>query len=82
MEFYNRVVLISGAAGGIGKETAKAFAKEGAKLSLVDVNLEALDQLSKELNIEKDRYLLVAADVRKEEEVERYIKETVINLEK
>jgi len=77
MEFLNKVVLITGAAGGIGRETAKAFAKEGAKLSLVDVNFEALEQLSKELNLEEDKYLLIAADVTKEEQVERYVNETV-----
>ncbi|MGR9522310.1 SDR family NAD(P)-dependent oxidoreductase [Priestia megaterium] len=40
-DFSNKVVLITGAAGGIGIATAKAFAKEGAKLALVDLKREA-----------------------------------------
>ena len=37
MDFQNKVVLITGATGGIGFEAAKEFASRGAKLSLVDL---------------------------------------------
>ena len=37
-EFENKVVLITGAAGGIGLATAQAFAKQKAKVVLVDIN--------------------------------------------
>src|SRR5689334_22646355 len=36
MEFKDRSVLITGAAGGIGRATAVQFAKEGARLTLSD----------------------------------------------
>ena len=36
MSFEDKVVLITGAAGGIGLAVAKVFAEEGAKLSLVE----------------------------------------------
>lgn len=39
--FDNKVVLISGAGSGIGRATALAFAKEGARLLLVDLREEA-----------------------------------------
>jgi len=38
-----KVVLITGAAKGIGSATALAFAREGAKLALLDIDREALD---------------------------------------
>lgn len=45
----NRVVIVTGAASGIGKAIAEAYAKEGAKLALVDLNLEGLNALKTEL---------------------------------
>lgn len=40
MLFENKVVLITGASGGIGRAAALAFAREGAKLLLADINTD------------------------------------------
>ena len=39
MRFQNKVVFITGAARGIGKSFAEAFAKEGAKVVIADINI-------------------------------------------
>ena len=65
MRFENKVVIITGAAGGIGKEIARKLAGEGAKLTLVDLNEAVLKALAEELNLSEDRVLLVKADVSK-----------------
>ena len=78
MRFENKVVIITGAAGGIGKEIARKLAGEGAKLTLVDLNEVILKALSQELNLSEDRVLLVKADVSKEEEVKNYVDQTMI----
>lgn len=44
-----RVVIVTGAASGIGKAVAEAYAKEGAHLALADINLEGLNALKDEL---------------------------------
>ena len=42
MNLIGKIVLVTGAGSGIGRETAKAFAKEGAKLVLCDIKPEAV----------------------------------------
>lgn len=46
MRFQDRVVLISGAAQGIGAATAHRFAQEGAHLLLMDLQAEPLEALA------------------------------------
>ena len=46
----NELMLVTGAASGIGKLVAKRFAQLGARLVLVDVNRIANEQTAKEIN--------------------------------
>lgn len=48
--FSNKVVVITGAASGIGEGAARRFAEEGATLVLGDIDKGALDKLAGELN--------------------------------
>lgn len=73
----NKVVLITGGAGGIGRETAQLFLDNGAKVALVDINEEALENAKAGLNGDKDNILVVQADVTNEENVKNYVKQTV-----
>ncbi len=75
MRFKDKVVLITGAAGGIGSATAKRFASEGAKIVLVDMDQEGSEKAAKKLNLNAEDYLVVKADVTKEEDVKNYVKE-------
>ncbi len=47
--FDGRVVVISGAAGGIGRALAQTFAAEGARLALIDKDAEGLDVVVRDL---------------------------------
>ena len=49
MLFQNRTAVITGAAGRIGRATAKALGKQGVKLFLTDINMEALQEFVREL---------------------------------
>lgn len=75
MSLQNKVVLITGAAGGIGSAAAKAFAKEGAKLALVDLNEDTLKKAVE--GIGATDILLITVDVTKEEQVKNYVDKTV-----
>lgn len=48
-QLKKRVVVITGAASGIGREIARRFATEGAVLALVDLNQDGLNALKVEL---------------------------------
>ena len=49
-EFENKVVLITGAAGGVGEETAKQFINKGAHVCITDINYEGVKNLERALN--------------------------------
>jgi len=71
----NKVAIITGGAGSIGKTTAKLFLEEGAKVLLVDLDEDELKKALAELNSEHVKYCV--ADVSKSIDVERYVNEAV-----
>jgi len=75
----NKVIIITGAAMGLGLAAAKELASQGARLTLVDYNekslLQAQDDISKQFPSSK--IVTVIADVSKEEDVKNYVDETV-----
>lgn len=75
----NKVAVITGGAGGIGKVTAKRFLDEGASVVLVDLFEEALAEAKSELG---ENVLTVQADVSKEEDVKNYVAKTLASFNK
>lgn len=63
MKLESRSVLLTGAAGGIGRHLALALASRGARLTLVDRNAEAVDRLVAELASAGARSQAVVADL-------------------
>jgi 3-hydroxybutyrate dehydrogenase len=66
----DKVAVITGAASGIGKEIALAFAREGARVVIADLDHRAAQQAASEIDPEAKRALGVAMDVSNEEQVE------------
>ena len=70
----NKVAVITGGAGSIGKITAQLFLNEGAKVFLVDISEDALKKTAEELGGGKN-IAYAAADVTKSADVEKYAAE-------
>ncbi|MNF30080.1 Cyclopentanol dehydrogenase [compost metagenome] len=68
----DKVVLITGAASGIGAATARLFAAEGARVVLADINEMNGSALARELDAD-----FIPTDVTSEDQVERAIADTV-----
>ncbi|TPK65535.1 3-hydroxybutyrate dehydrogenase [Mesorhizobium sp. B2-4-19] len=66
----DQVAMITGAASGIGREIALAFASEGAKVVIADLDRQAAQRTAAEIDPEGKRALGVAMDVGDEEQVE------------
>jgi NAD(P)-dependent dehydrogenase (short-subunit alcohol dehydrogenase family) len=49
MNLKDKIVIITGAAGGLGKAFAIAFANEGAKVAVCDKNIEGANQTAREI---------------------------------
>jgi NAD(P)-dependent dehydrogenase (short-subunit alcohol dehydrogenase family) len=64
MDLNGRVVVITGATGGLGRVAARAFAERGAALALLSSNQAKLDALAAELGLPAERCLAHAADLR------------------
>ncbi len=59
-----KVVVITGAAGALGMETAQAFAAWGCSLVLLGHDQEKLDALTRELNLPPERIFSSVIDLR------------------
>jgi NAD(P)-dependent dehydrogenase (short-subunit alcohol dehydrogenase family) len=62
----NKVAIVTGASTGIGYETARLFAKEGAAVVVAARRQQKLDALAESINAEGGRALALAGDVSDE----------------
>ncbi|KAF2650444.1 3-alpha--hydroxysteroid dehydrogenase [Lophiostoma macrostomum CBS 122681] len=77
MSIQDKVIVITGAASGMGLETARLFASKGAKLSLADVQEKALKEIEEELQKSGAQVMSRVVDVSKRQSVEDWISATV-----
>ncbi|HVI41960.1 MAG TPA: SDR family oxidoreductase, partial [Anaerovoracaceae bacterium] len=76
-----KVAIITGSTSGMGKASAKLFAKEGAKVAVVgrgtEESAERGKQVVEEILADGGKAIWISADATKEEDVKRLIEKTV-----
>lgn len=73
----NRVALVTGGGSGIGKAYCHALGESGAKVAVVDINLEAAEQTVKELTAKNVDSIAIKTDVTREEDVNNMVQTVV-----
>lgn len=75
--FADKVAVVTGAGGGIGRATAEAFAAEGASVAVVDLKQALLDEVVPAIQRAGGKAIAVRADVSETEGARRIASETV-----
>jgi len=69
MSLQDKVAIVTGAASGIGKDIAKEFLANGAKVVIADLNIDAANATALEFDSSGQRAMGVAMDVTQEDQV-------------
>ena len=70
MSLQDKVAVVTGAASGIGKEIAREFLANGARVAIADLNIDAANATAREFDPSGERAMGVAMDVTDEDQVE------------
>ena len=73
----DKVALITGGSSGIGAETARVFAKHGAKVAIFARGQEKMDRVAAELKALGAACLTIAGDVTKSEDCSAAVEQVV-----
>lgn len=75
--FNDKVAIVTGAASGIGRDTAIAFSKKGASVVVSDVNKKGLDETAEIIEKDGGDVTAIVCDVSSPEDVKKMIDETM-----
>ncbi|HEY8884320.1 MAG TPA: SDR family NAD(P)-dependent oxidoreductase, partial [Chloroflexota bacterium] len=70
-----KVAFVTGGGGGIGEATVRLFWEEGARVAVVDNDLDAAQAAARNVDPSGERVLAVGADLTREAEAERAVQE-------
>lgn len=77
LNLKNKVVIITGAASGIGAASALAFAREGAWVVVADLQIARGEELVSRIQAEEGKAIFVKCDVSLESDVKNMVAKTI-----
>lgn len=77
MRLKDKIAIITGAGRGIGADTAKKFAKEGAKVVVTDINEEEVNKTVEEISTAGGEAMGMVVNVVVREQVDKMIDDTM-----
>lgn len=80
MVLQDKVAVVTGAASGIGKEIARQFMAEGAKVAIADLNIEAANETARQFDPTGLRVIGIAMNVTDEAQVDAGIEAVAAQL--
>ncbi|NLZ86780.1 MAG: SDR family NAD(P)-dependent oxidoreductase, partial [Gammaproteobacteria bacterium] len=76
----DKVIIVTGGAGGIGSATCRRLAEEGAKVAIFDMNIAAAEQLAQDINQHNNQALAVQCDITDRDVVEQAVQQVEAEL--
>ena len=75
--FVGKTIFITGAASGIGRETAHIFAREGANVTCADVDVDGATIVAEEIKGSGGQAIATSCDVTDVTQVKRAVASTI-----
>src|SRR5215213_909328 len=75
--FKNKAIIVTGAGNGMGRASALAFAREGGRVAVADINEADGQATLRQIADTRGRAIFVQCDVTRSADVQRLVAETV-----
>ena len=82
LSLQDKVIIVTGAASGIGKASSSLFAQMGAKVVMADIAEEKGRKVEEELRDQGRNAIFIRTDVSSPEDAQRCVEETITGLAK
>jgi NAD(P)-dependent dehydrogenase (short-subunit alcohol dehydrogenase family) len=82
MKLEGKVVLITGAGSGLGRQASLLFASEGARIAVVDIDSERAEHSAKLVEQQGGEAIAITADVAQKDQITAAVEQTVAHFGK